>query len=105
MRGPEMAGAAHVARWLLPFAIVCTAAGAATQSPGSMLQQVAGLRALATEPRLTALTVIADALPFAGDRERAEAVAALRGLAADGLFFIPTATDPPLHRFQCDRAL
>jgi hypothetical protein len=89
-----MAGAAHVARWLLPFALACMAAAAAAQPPAALTQQIAGLTALASEPRLAALTAIADALPFAGDGERAEGTAALRGLANKGLFFSPSATEP-----------
>lgn len=90
---------------LLPLAIACVAAAVGAQTQATLMQQTAGLPALAKEARLVALTTIADALPFAEDRERAEATAALRRLAGDGMFFSPTATEPTMHWFEFERAL
>lgn len=90
---------------MVALAIGWFATAIAAQSPGGLVRQVTELPKLAIEARLAALTAVADALPFCDDGQRGEATAALRRLAADGLFYSPSATTPTLHWFQYERAI
>ncbi|MCA8948658.1 MAG: hypothetical protein KDE27_04105 [Planctomycetes bacterium] len=75
------------------------------QQPGELATRIARLAELAPEARLDALTSVADDLLFCDRAGAGDAVAALRQLAADELFYSPSANEPSLLWFQYERAL